>query len=72
MSYKVEYAEYNNPRYSDSKKIGILVDLHITSPFDAVVPFVAMPNDVEPHGRQLHAEILANVDKKPIAPYKEQ
>jgi hypothetical protein len=47
-----------NPRWSNAEKT--MIDCEITtSQFgDEVLPFTASPNDVEPHGRAIFADIV--------------
>lgn len=50
-----------NPRWANAEHS--LIDCEITtSQFgDEVLPFTADPNDVEPHGRAIFADIVAGV-----------
>lgn len=43
------------------------IDLEIEHPLYGWIPFTASPDDIEAHGRQLHAEALAG-KFGPIAP----
>jgi len=61
------YSKVSNPRYSDEKKSGVVLTVH----FDHLSkphPFLAVPHDTEPHGKQLYAEAIAGKFGA-IAPY---
>ena len=52
--------EYKNPRYNANGTI----DVDINHPAFGWIPFTASPDDVEPHGRQIFADL-----KDEAAPY---
>lgn len=54
--------EYRNPRYTAHGTI----DVEINHPEFGWIPFTADPNDVEPHGRQIFADL-----KDEAAPHAE-
>ena len=56
----------SNPRYAAAGHSAVDVDLNLED--GRVLPFTASPNDPEPHGRQLYAD-LAEGKHGPIAPY---
>ena len=58
---------YANPVYSS--KDGSCIDALITFENELVLPFTASTNDPEPHGREIHAQIVANSGNVPIGPY---
>lgn len=49
---------------------GITIDLEINHPTFGWIPFTASPDDVEDHGREIHAAAEAG-DFGPISPYVE-
>ena len=53
-----------NPQHTADGRI----DCEIEHPVHGWIPFTADPNDIEEHGRQIHADILASGAK--IAPYE--
>ena len=52
--------EHKDPRYNANGTI----DVQINHPQFGWIPFTASPNDVEPHGRQIFADL-----KDEAAPY---
>lgn len=57
-----------NPRWSSVEHTAIDCEITTSQFGDEVLPFTASPNDVEPHGRTLFAQIVAG-DFGPIADY---
>jgi hypothetical protein len=48
-----------NPMYSNPQKEGVNLDVVFEGMGDDPMPFTAMPNDVEEHGRILYAKAIA-------------
>lgn len=51
--------DVQNPRFSNYEKTGVNLDVVFDWLGDSPVPFTAMPNDVEEHGRVLYAKAIA-------------
>ena len=49
--------EYRNAQYNAD---GVTIDCEVNDATMGWVPFTASPNDPEPHGRDLHAQIVAD------------
>ena len=57
----------SNPIYSNAQNT-IIDCLIVVSNYPDPLPFTASPNDVEAHGREIYARLIAG-DYGPIAPY---
>ncbi|APO76116.1 hypothetical protein AM571_CH03322 [Rhizobium etli 8C-3] len=58
--------EYRNPVFSRADEGAI--DMEIEHPVHGWIPFTALPNDVEEHGRELFAAAVATGNVAPYAP----
>ena len=56
--------EYRNARYTEFGTI----DCEINHPVYGWIPFTASPDDVEPHGREMFAEIQSRGNPAPFVP----
>lgn len=58
----------SNPRWANFEHTGIVCDITTSQFGDEVLPFLARPDDVEAHGRQIFADLVAG-KYGPIAEY---
>jgi hypothetical protein len=49
----------SNPKYADTNGVGIVLDVVFEEHGEAPLPFLALPDDVEEHGRELYARAAA-------------
>lgn len=57
MSYT--YTQAINPKWADANQTGIELDVDFDHLEDGLVPFLASPEDPEPHGREIYARAVA-------------
>lgn len=55
---KITLTSATNPRWADAAHTGILLDCTFEHLGSEVVPFIARPDDPEPHGRELYVRAL--------------
>lgn len=58
----------SNPKYADASGVGIVLDVVFEEHGETPLPFLALPDDVEEHGRELYARAAAG-EFGVIAPY---
>lgn len=58
----------SNPKYADTTGVGIVLDVVFEQYSETPLPFLALPDDVEEHGRELYVRAAAG-EFGEIAPY---
>ena len=59
MAKRITYSSVSNPRWSDAANTAIELAVVFRHLGTAPVPFRAMADDIEPHGRELFARAVA-------------